>query len=878
MSRDLGVVHNAGLNDGPKVYLPLEEVRIHVLILDVTARVTIDQVFSNPENTATSRAKYLFPVPASACLCAFEARKANGDIIVGKCMDKDRAREKHEAAIRQGKLTGLLENVTDDIFTISLGSIRSKETVETKVVYVLTLLNDDNADSVTFHLPAYVGQRYGPLPPALNDAASVSEKTRVHIKADIQTCGRLGKVWSPTHEVKETRYPTHRNRVSRRRTTVSYKSKQYLAKGFLLVIHAQGLDAPRCFAEVSRRSQRHGVSTVAFQLTMVPKFIIPELPCQEYIFLVDRSGSMAGQRIEKAKSTLALLLKLLPTHGTKFNIVSFGDTPQRFSSQSLPYDQATLEKMLAEVRNMQVGGGTELKSALCDVFELRDKSIPTAVFLLTDGEVYDKDPILDAVRSHVGASSPRAPLRVFVLGIGHEVSTDICESIAKTGGGVCLFAFGEETILGRCARLFQAGKTQFVKNATVDWGIPTDQLVSSSPLVDFVSEDRPGDVRLRAPPPLQQSPHVIPDLHAGTRQSICAILTVKDVSVPKEVVLRGQLSETGEALVLVIPVRLAQVADQDPTLPPVHSIAAWKLIQDQQDKLAPVPRATSVGLSEESLRKAEIVRLGVTYRISSLYTSFVAVDGEDQDLESRSRTQGQHFRHRPPGDHNQPENTNTVADTQPSNAPASPSLTTRIVDLFKRWTSPRLPPTSIEPEPRRRSRSPVRDEPMHDDDGYESERTFSTLSSFMGRSDWSDWSDSRPPSPPPLNEEDSRLVRSPSLIFQQSPNATTRPRQPLTSTTTVNLLKNEVVNLVALQSYNGAFQIDPSFTSLLGTRAVNDARGQGLDRAVWATALAVAFMKRNATAHAELWAKAVAYLRACGSERVIATAAEALGE
>ena len=45
----------------------------------------------------------------------------------------------------------------------------------------------------------------------------------------------------------------------------------------------------------------------------------------EYMFLLDRSGSMSGIRIQKAKEALKYFMRSLPTD-SYVNVVSFGDS------------------------------------------------------------------------------------------------------------------------------------------------------------------------------------------------------------------------------------------------------------------------------------------------------------------------------------------------------------------------------------------------------------------------------------------------------------------------------------------------------------------------------------------------------------------------
>ena len=72
------------------------------------------QRFYNASPTRTGRAKYCFPIPASAVICAFQLKSSDGRIVKGECKEKDLAEEEYEAAVASGQLAGLLDYVTDD--------------------------------------------------------------------------------------------------------------------------------------------------------------------------------------------------------------------------------------------------------------------------------------------------------------------------------------------------------------------------------------------------------------------------------------------------------------------------------------------------------------------------------------------------------------------------------------------------------------------------------------------------------------------------------------------------------------------------------------------------------------------------------------------
>jgi uncharacterized protein with von Willebrand factor type A (vWA) domain len=74
----------------------------------------------------------------------------------------------------------------------------------------------------------------------------------------------------------------------------------------------------------------------------------------EMIFLIDRSGSMSGSRINQVRSTMQILLRSL-AEGTMFNIVGFGSSFSKLFKESVEYNEKNLNQALQHVEMMQAG-------------------------------------------------------------------------------------------------------------------------------------------------------------------------------------------------------------------------------------------------------------------------------------------------------------------------------------------------------------------------------------------------------------------------------------------------------------------------------------------------------------------------------------------
>ncbi|KAJ3928265.1 MAG: von Willebrand factor type A domain-containing protein [Lentinula lateritia] len=668
--------------------LLLDGCSAQVSITDVHAAVTISQKFTCSSNHGNSAHQvsgvYMFSLMRDAAVCKFEMVRGDGTKVEGVVKEKEEAKREYDEALRQGYTASLGQQETGDVFSISVGSIAAEETVTINLKYVQSLIDDEKKNQVKFIFPRTYAQRYGSAP-TVNSAFGRTVQQPFTMNATVQQAGSINAISCPSGHPISLEFNHQNSRNNSIANVLLQDRSGFLSNDVVLVITATGLDAPRCFIE-QHSSPNH--ETTALALTFVPRFNVPDVQGGvEYIFLVDRSGSMHGQNIQLVREALVVLLRGLPTNGTTFNIFSFGSEATKLWDQSRAYDQSSLEEATLHVDSMQADyGGTEIASALRLVYDSLPKSLirPVAVFLLTDGGAWDVSTCIKYTQSaRTTLPGPKTFIRVFSVGIGDGASSDTCESISRAGGGMTVYVKQGEPLTGKCSRLVRAARTPEVR-VNVDWGLgekeeqidepddfefvdkPTPE--SASPvnppsatisLFDPDSDDMDVDPSINPilhptgpppkpnptlppPPRIQQSPLAsqIPSIFPGSRTQIYAIVrTPKNNTVNSmttEIKVRGVVTTTGDLVELVVPVSKVLSSPTVDALgfPFLHTLAAKALIKDREEgKHAFPPSASALFDSpnlntelKETYLEKEIIRLGTEYHLASRYTSFLAVD------------------------------------------------------------------------------------------------------------------------------------------------------------------------------------------------------------------------------------------------------------
>ncbi|XP_061647363.1 von Willebrand factor A domain-containing protein 5B1 [Phyllopteryx taeniolatus] len=197
----------------------------------------------------------------------------------------------------------------------------------------------------------------------------------------------------------------------------------------------------------------------------------------EFIFLIDRSGSMSGVNINRVKDAMVVILKsLLP--GCLFNLISFGSTFKSLFSCSQNYEEEALAQASEYVRKIRADmGGTNILAPLKWI--LRQPMFPghpRLLFLVTDGAVSNTGKVIELVRSHTRY------IRCFTFGIGQNVCRRMVLELAAVSRGTAEFLAEGERLQPSMIKSLKKTMCPVLSDISIDWLFPETKEVLLSPV------------------------------------------------------------------------------------------------------------------------------------------------------------------------------------------------------------------------------------------------------------------------------------------------------------------------------------------------------------------------------------------------------------
>ncbi|XP_061170037.1 von Willebrand factor A domain-containing protein 5A-like [Saccostrea echinata] len=581
--------------------VPLKKINIQVAIHGFIANVTSDLHYIN-DSDKNIETEFVFPLDTEAAVYKFEA-KIDGRTIVAEVQEKSQAKETYRDAIDSGHTAMYMgeDDNAGDIFRLKLGNLPAKKDAKLTFAYAKELdLSSDNTG--TFMLPTVLNPRYAPdcSSNMSKDESNPDESNTTMIKTAESDVGMTYcSNFTMTMEAvvdggKNLIVSGNKMEFDVVADTIENKmtSSKQLKQGcdFTLVLHYKGFEKPGAVLEKGKEdSGKSFLSTDVLMINFSPEFkdLDTKMPC-EFVFVIDRSGSMNGSRIEKAKETLLLLLKSLPVNCI-FNVISFGSRFSTLFPKSVEYNEKNLEEALNLQKRMKADmGGTEIFKPLDNVFSNKPSgSYARQVFLLTDGEVWNIPEIIKLVKKQKNT-------RVFTFGIGDGCSTELIREVAKVSNGKATFLKDSDRLQSKVMSVMKNSVQCGITDVSLTWNLPKGCSVINAP-------------------------EEVPPIFQGEKLILYAIISgviSKQSSKTQSMKLTGKAGDKNVEYKMDFVLSTSKSDDTDESCP-LHRLAAKSRLSEMETNNA-----------DERL----MVALSTEVNVTCKHTAFVGVDRKSKEI------------------------------------------------------------------------------------------------------------------------------------------------------------------------------------------------------------------------------------------------------
>ena len=594
----LEVLLMGGEKPAEKLEMPLQHTDVQIEISGFVASATITQQYQNPFEKPIE-AVYTFPLPDDAAVDDM-SMTIGERVIKGLIKRREEAREIYEKARNQGQRASLLEQERPNIFTQSVANIMPGENITITIHYVNPLKYAEGSYELVF--PMVVGPRYIPgggtlgktgtgWSPDVTPVPDASKITPPILKPD-QRAGHdialavklnAGLSIKGLHSISHVIDTT--NISDQQKVAKLHPADTIPNKDFILRYEVAG-NAPE-MAVIPHRDERGGF----FSLMIQPQREVTndQVVPRELIFIVDTSGSMRGFPMDKSKEAMWKLIKGMRSTDT-FNVVRFaGDTGTLWSeAQSFSAERA--QEAIRYVEGFRGSGGTEMRLGIMEALaKPATEGRLRIAFLMTDGYVGNEADIFQAIEKE------RRGARIFTLGVGSSVNRYLLDRSATIGRGEAFYVRQDEDSSAVIDKFFKRVDRPALAYIEVDWGnLNVEQLY----------------------------PEKIPDLWAGQPIQLTGRYQSGGTS---DIVVRGQLGQKAYQQKLNV-----NLPHQEPANSAIATIWARQKVRALMDDMV------AKGKTSELIEA--VTQVGLTFRLMTQWTSFVAVEEKVVNVDGKPQT------------------------------------------------------------------------------------------------------------------------------------------------------------------------------------------------------------------------------------------------
>ena len=446
---------------------------------------------------------YTFPLAWGCTLLGLTATMA-GKTWQGTILPKSEAEENYEKAIKEGDTPIMVEKSGEGLYTAHMGNLKPDEEAIIEVEYAQLLKIEQG--QVRLSIPTTVAPRYGdPVKtgklkkPASVDA-SLSASYPLSVMLSIEGVLAQGAISCPSHQTSI--------RTDEGKSVVNLTREGYLDRDLVIVV--DDVTSQAVFSVASHEGEYPALLSFTPASSKNATTLASEI---ELKILVDCSGSMEGDSIALARQGLKSLLPLLSS-ADKVSYSLFGSQPRRVVGKLTATTPEFKEKSLDPAIDKTSAdlGGTEMHAALTDTFKIKAEGSerPVNVLLITDGEVWDIENIIQAARE--------SNHRIFAIGVGSSPADSLLREIAEHSDGACELVSPNEDMAAAMQRMVNRMRQGVVAGLSVDW---QEQVIWKSPLPKVVY---PGEtIHLAAI--LGQKPSKLPEITATATSLIGTVIT-----------------------------------------------------------------------------------------------------------------------------------------------------------------------------------------------------------------------------------------------------------------------------------------------------------------------------------------------------------------